>query len=210
MRPRSRLAFTLVEVLVGVALSGLVVGTMLTIYFSTTRMGFFGELSGTLQEGALAMAIVQRDLTQAVQQPGRLVTGAVIMGRNQFKLIRVRMQDDGNLAGDKIRYTWEETSAGNFRIKRSVNDAEGRYLPGLFTAVPKIEQLGGVGGGPFVRVTMTLATRDVAEENRQFQGVEKTVLTSLTRVMGPEGIQGEMTHFDMFEELDSFVAWLLD
>jgi len=154
------------------------------------------------------MAIIQRDLTQAVQQPGRLVSGAVIMGSSQFKLIRVRMQENGNLTGDKIRYTWEETGAGNFRIRRSVNGDPGRLLPGLFTAVPKIEQLGGIGGGPFVRVTMTLATRDISDESRRFKGAETTVLSSLTRVMGPEGIQGEMTHFDMFEEMDGFINWL--
>lgn len=202
---KRRKGITLVDALLGLAIGSLVLGAMMLVFFSTNRMGFYGQLAGTLQEGALAMAIIQKDLVQAVQQPSRFIDQAVLLTRSDFKLIRVKLDEDGSVGGDKVRYTYEETSAGNFRISRSVGDEPARYLPGLFAGKPDIAQLDSPGG-PFIRVTLRMATRDVAAE--QARGGEMAIISTVTRVMGPEEVQGEITPFDMFDDLEATIHWL--
>jgi len=187
---RARRGFTLAEALVALAIGLLVIGAILVVFYSLNKMSRSSELSGALQEAALAMSIVQRDLVQAVQRPDPTSTSPVLVEPNSFQMIRGVLRPDGRIDGQRITYRKQPTASGAFRLRRDVNDTTS-LVPGAFKSV-QFAQLDG-NGGPFVRVTMRLEVQE--------GGAQECMLSSLVRVCGPELIGSPAFSWDFMDSL---------
>jgi type II secretory pathway pseudopilin PulG len=181
---RSRLAATLVEVLMALAVGIIAIAAILMIFLSVRKMEHAGDLSGALQEAALAMATIQKDLVQAVQKPLPGVTSAVLPTSDGWCMIRGVMKPDGSIEGTPVQYRRVYTQQQNYRIERKIG-TDLHTLPGLYRNVD-FKGLKGAGH-PFVRVTLHLATHDVKIAPGKAKGSEEAVLSSLVRIQGPEG-----------------------
>lgn len=177
---RSRGGATMAEALVAVGIGFLVIGGSLMVFLSLRKMGQSSELSGALQEAALAMTIVQRDLVQAVHRPDPTATSPVMVLPKSFQLIRGVLKPDGTIEGDRIVYRKEPVGKETYRLRRDVG-GKTSLVPGVFREVQFAECKGD--GGPFVRVTMRV---EVHEGSKQ-----ECMLSSLVRVCGPENIRSE-------------------
>lgn len=193
-----RRGVTFVEALVALLLAVVAFGMMWTLYFSTARMGHMGDLAGAMQEAAIALQILQRDLTQAVQKPDPSVDCAVQIRRNGFQLLRAEFQPDGRISGKLVVFRREATPNGNFRLKRTFDGQDSR-LPGLYRDV-KFVQLRGAGG-PYIRVTLRVATHDVKAADVAGKASEEAVVSALVRVMGPEAVGGSVFSFPFLDLL---------
>lgn len=196
-----RHAVTFVEALVALTLALIALGMVFSLYSSTNKMSHMSELSAAMQEGSIAMALLQEDLTQAVQKPDPSVDSAVIVKKTGFQMLRAVFQPDGSISGKLVVYRKEPTPAGNFRIKRTVDGKDTR-LPGLYRDV-KFSRLGNVAGEPYVRVTLRVATHDVPGQAAIGKASEEAVLSSLVRVMGPEMVGSSILSFPFLGVLNS-------
>lgn len=187
-----RRGVTFVEALVSLLLATVAMGMMFSLYSSTVRMGHAGDLAGAMQEAAIALQILQRDLTQAVQKPDPSVDCAVQIKKNGFQLLRAEFQPSGSINGKLVVYRKEPTPNGNFRIKRTFDGVDSR-LPGLYRAIKFVELQGA--GGPFVRITLRVATHDIAAKDVEGKASEEAVVSALVRVMGPENVGGTIFEF---------------
>jgi hypothetical protein len=178
-----RAGFTLVEAIVALGIGLVAIVAILMIFFSIGKMSHVSDLSGALQDAALAMAIIQKDLTQAAQKPDPKAEGTVVVLPQAFQLLRAQLRPDGSVDGKLVVYQKEPTSGKHFRLRRAFG-RERSLLPGVFRSV-RFQQLEGAGG-PFVRVTLRVSTHDAAEGARPPKASEEAVLSSLVRVMGPE------------------------
>lgn len=185
---RSRHAFTLIEAVLVVAIAALLIATMMTVYSSTNKMAHYGDLASALQEGSLALAMIQDDLSQAVQKPDKNVAGAVIVLPNSFQLLRAKLQPGGAIAGELVVYKKIANPAGGFRLKRQVGSNKA-FVPGVFNDV-QFAQFDG-DGGPFVRMTLKVSAHQTdTPAGQEKQGSDEAVLTTLIRVQGPEMVGG--------------------
>lgn len=181
---KTRRAFTLLEAVLVVAIAALLIATLMTIYFSTNRMAHYGDLSAALQEGSLALALIQDDLSQAVQKPDRNVSGAVMVLPNAFQLLRAKLGPGGSISGELVVYKKMPNPSGGFRLKRQVGAAKA-FIPGIFNEV-QFEQFEG-DGGPFVRMTLKVSAHaSEATPGQPRKGSDEAILTTLVRVQGPE------------------------
>ena len=194
-------AYTLVETLVSVAVGLACLAIMITLFTATRRMTNVGDLSSALSQASIAMEILHRDLSQAVQKPVPTVDRIVfpLKTNDGFRFIRGERRDDGTLTGKLVSYQRERTSAGNFRLVRRIDAQEDR-LPGTFSAI-KVGTFKATGG-PFLRVTLHVVARDVTSSSPA-QGSDEAVLTTLVRVAGPEMIQSGLLEFKFMEALKS-------
>jgi hypothetical protein len=192
-----RRAFTVAEVLVALAIGFAVLAAILGIFQAIRRMSHMGDLAGTLQEAAMAMAYIEKDLSQAVQKPDPKFDSAVIVGKDYFQMLKAECKPDGAIAGQLVIYQTLVSPGGNLRLRRR-QGAEGRAIPGLFRQV-SFQQLKGPGG-PYVRVTLTLATHDVTATTGKAS--EEAVVTGLVRVMGPEMVGSKAYSFGFMEGLN--------
>lgn len=195
---RLRSATTLIEVLVALMVGLGALGAIFTIFFSVRKMEHAGDLSGSLQEAALAMAIIHKDLTQAVQKPAPGVTSAVRPTADGFQLIRGVLKPDGSIQGLQVQYRKVFTPQGNYRMERKVKTALSS-LPGLYRSVEFIGLNGA--GGPFVRVTLHLAVHDTAAGPGGPKGSEEAVVSSLVRIQGPEMVGSTSFPFSFMSAL---------
>lgn len=180
---RSRLATTLIEVLMALIVGLIAIAAIIMIFMSVRKMEHAGDLSGALQEAALAMATIQKDITQAVQKPAPGVTCAVMPTGDGWCMIRGVMKPDGSIEGIPLQYRKVFTQNQNYRIERKVQ-TELHGLPGLYRDMKFVPH--NAAGGPFVRVTLHVASHDTKTEAVGSKGSETAVLTSLVRVQGPE------------------------
>jgi type II secretory pathway pseudopilin PulG len=194
-----RAAFTLVEALVATALGCIVLAGILAFTQGARQMAQSGDLAGALQEAALAMLTIERDLLQAVQKPDPKVREVVMVTQKSVRMIRGRVKADGSIGGQLVVYRKEKTPAGNFRLLREEGGQQ-RRLPGLFR-LAGFETLEGAGG-PFVRVTLVVVSHDASPAANP-SGSEQAILTSLVRVVGPESIDTEMFDWNFLDELKS-------
>lgn len=196
-----RHAVTFVEVLVALTLALIALGLVFSLYSSTNRMSHMSDLSAAMQEGAIAMATLQADLTQAVQKPDPLVDSAVLVRKNGFQMLRAEFLPDGSISGKLVVYRKERTGAGNFRVRRTF-DGKDSQLPGLYRDV-KFARLGSTAGEPYVRVTLRVATHDVPGQAAIGKASEEAVISSLVRVMGPEMVGSSVFPFSFLGLLNN-------
>ena len=140
---RRQRAVTLVEGLVAMAIGLMVLGLLYAFSGSVERMSRHADLSGALQEGVLAMAQIEQDLTHAVQRPDASLTGAVRVSAAGFQLIRGDFRPDGSIAGRPVSYRRLEAGRGQFRLARK-SGTERKNLPGTFRSI-RFAQLEGAG-----------------------------------------------------------------
>jgi hypothetical protein len=186
------------EAVLALALGLLVLGAIVTISQAIRKMSHMGDLAGTLQEAAIAMAYMEKDLTQAVQKPDPKFDSPVILGADRFQLLRAVPKPDGSIGGQLVVYRVVASTGGNFRLRRQFVKDE-QNIPGLFRAV-RFAQLRGPGG-PFVRVTLRMMSHDTAESTGK--GSEEAVLTGLVRVMGPEMVSSRALSFGFMGSLNA-------
>jgi type II secretory pathway pseudopilin PulG len=179
-----RRAFTMAEALVALGIGLLVIGAMLMVFLSIGKMTRSSELSGALQEAALAMAIIQKDLMQAVQKPDPNSKSPVQTLPTSFQMIRGTLKDDGSITGERIVYRKEPTASGAYRLRRQIGE-ESTLIPGTFKDLIFGEYKGD--GGPYVRVSIRLEVHE--------GGKQECLLSSLVRVSGPEFIRSPVFDF---------------
>lgn len=194
---RRRKGFTVMEALLAAGLGALVLGGMITIFSAIRKMAGVGELAGTLQEAALAMAHIEKDLTQAVQKPDPAVDSPVLVGKDHFQMLRAEFKPDGAIQGKLVAYQAVGTEGGNFRLERRFGSQKST-IPGVFRSVSFAAFDGP--GGPFVRVTLVMAVVDTSGPSSG-KGSEEAVLSGLVRVMGPEMIGSQAYGFDLMQSL---------
>lgn len=188
---RTRLGFTVVEMVVASAIAVLAIGGMIAVYLSIGKMTQAGDLSSTLQEAALAMATIQQDLAQARPEGGR---GPVVRGaKGGFELTQWSLEPGGAVAPVKVRYSLEKTATGRMRVRRE-RGRESRLLAGLYRSI-RFEQLEGAGG-PFVRVFLTACSHDL-KGDRPVGAAEETVMTTLVRTAAPELVASKLLNADL-------------
>ena len=180
----SRRAFTLIETIVTLAVAALILGTAIALWVSTGQMSRVADLAGGLQEAALAMAIIEGDLVQAVRKPDPAVDRVVRLTDRSAQLVRAAIAPDGTVSGKLVVYRFIKQD-GTFRVRRRAGGEE-QLLPGVFDAIA-FDQLDGAGG-PFVRVTLSVAVHGGGPSDR---ASDHAVLTALVRTCGPELIQSE-------------------
>jgi hypothetical protein len=185
------------EVLLAAGIGALVLGGMITIFGAIRKMAGVGELAGTLQEASLALAYIEKDLTQAVQKPDPAVDSPVVVAKDHFQMLRAEFEPDGTIKGKLVVYQVIGTDGGNFRLKRRFGSQESP-IPGIFRRV-QFASFDGPGG-PFVRVTLVMAVTDTANPTAG-KGFEEAVLSGLVRVMGPEMIGSQAYGFDLMQSL---------
>jgi prepilin-type N-terminal cleavage/methylation domain-containing protein len=190
--------FTLVETVMAVAVGLLALGAMTAMFVGIRKMAGQADIAATLQEGSLAMASLQKDLTQAVQKPDPTLDSAVIVKAGAFQMVRGEFAPDGTVKGGLVVYRTVGTPGGLFRLVRTHNSSE-RRIPGLFKQI-KFVQL-RAAGGPYVRVTMKMAAQDTATSAQSTSGSQEAVLTSLTRIQGPEMITATAFSWSQLEAL---------
>lgn len=180
---RRRDAFTMAEATVALGIGLLVIGAILMVFVSIGKMTRSSGLSGAMQEAALAMAIVQKDLMQAVQKPDPKADSPVLTLPTSFQMIRGTLRPDGSITGERIVYR-KEPATPPYRLRRQVGE-QSALLPGVFKDLRFAEVEGK--GGPFVRVLMRLEVNE--------GGKQECLLSSLVRVSGPEYIQSPVFNF---------------
>lgn len=196
---------TLVEALLATVLALMALSAVLMILFSVRKMESAGDLAGALQEASLAMAVIQEDLSQAVQKPDPSVDTAVQVSKKSVQLLRGVLKDDGSIDAKRVVYEKEATAGGNFRLLRKY-DSERGFLPGVYRSL-RFDQLEGAGG-PFVRVTLHLAVTDSSiPVGQSASGLQEAVLTSLVRIQGPEMV-GSRAFGWSFMSLLKLIPWL--
>jgi hypothetical protein len=196
---------TLLEALIATVVGMLALAAVVLVLWSVRKMEGAGNVASALQEAALAMSTIQEDLSQAVQKPDPKVDAAVMVKPQSVQLLRGILKNDGTIDAKLVEYRKEKTPAGNFRLLRRYGGAQDR-MPGLYRAM-QFDQLDGPGG-PFVRVTLRVATADVAaEKGKDAGGLEETVLTALVRVQGPE-MAGSKAFGWSFLSLLKLIPWL--
>jgi len=179
-----RAGVTCVEILLAVSIGLLVLAGIVVILAMVGRMSRMGEAAGSLQEAALAMALLQKDLFQAVQKPDPTVDTAVVVGSDGFQMVQGRFSRDGSVAGQLVVYRVLPTGTGNFRLRREC-DGKARGVPGIFRKILFHRLM--AAGGPYVRVTLCVRTRD-GDAGAATAGSDEVVLSSLVRIQGPEMI----------------------
>lgn len=174
---------TLLESLLATALALGAIAAILMIFYSMRKMEGAGDVAGALQEATLAMAIIQEDLAQAVQNPDE-PDAAVAVRKNSVQLLRGRLKPDGSVDANLVMYQKVPTPGGNFRLKRTYG-GKGHLLPGMYRSVGFVLLKGP--GGPFVRAVLHVAVKDTrVAKDAQAGGLEEVVKTALVRVQGPE------------------------
>ena len=193
--------YTLVETLVAAAVGVGCLAIMVTLFTATRKMSNVGDLSAAMGEASIALEILHRDLSQAVQKPVPTVDRIVFPSKanDGFRFILGERRDDGVLTGRLVQYRREQLASGKFKLVRQI-DAQVDRLPGTFSAI-KVGTFKATGG-PFLRVTLHVVARD-GPAGAPVQGSDEAVLTTLVRVAGPEMIQSGLLEFKFMEALKS-------
>jgi len=198
---RNRRAYTLVEVLVAIAVGLTVLAAAVALLGVVRRMTDVGDFSAALAEGAVAMEILHRDLSCAVQKPDPAMPDVVQLadGQPALQFILGALDGTGALTGTRVVYRREPLPSGNFRLLRVVGDGPPEPLPGVYSHIACDEHDGA--GGPFLRITLHVVARDVATGKPG--GKDEAVLTSLFRVKGPEMLHSGLVRFPFLDGLKS-------
>lgn len=175
---------SLIEGLLAVVLGCMVLGVLMALSSSTNKMAAASDISAAMQEGAIALHTIQRDVMQAVPRPDPDKPDAVQTNPNDFQLLRGAFKPDGAVDGQLVVYRKQSTPGRNFRLTRRVASGKEQLVPGLFRSVT-FAQLDGAGG-PFVRITLRLAAHDAPPKPGPPKASEEAVLSALVRIMGPE------------------------
>jgi type II secretory pathway pseudopilin PulG len=193
-----RRGYTLIEMMVAAAVGIGCLSIMITLFTMTRRMSNAGELSAALSEAAMAMEILHRDLSQAVQKPDPAVGRVVfpLKSGDGFRFIRGERRD-GVLAGTLVTYEREKLPSGRLRLVRRI-DSRTTHLPGTYSAI-RVKEARPTGG-PFLRVTLHVLAREIPA-GAPVSPSDEAVLTSLVRVAGPEMVQSPLLEFKFMEEL---------
>ena len=198
----ARRGYTLIEVLVAAAVGCAVLAATIQMLTSVRRMSNVGDFSAALAEGSLALEILHRDLSCAVQKPDPAITEVVQVSKDQpaMQFLLAKTDANGALTGTRIVYRREQLASGNFRLLRQEGTSAAIPIPGAFSKV-RVETFNGAGG-PFIRVTLHVVTRDVAPGSTA-GGLDEAVLTSLIRVAGPEMLNSGIVRFKFMDGLKS-------
>ena len=196
----TRRGYTLIEVLVAASIALAVIAAAVGLLTATRKMSNVGDFGSALAEGSIALEILHRDLSCAVQKPDPSVAGVVQVVANppglQFILARF---DDAGLSGTRVVYRREKLPTGHFRITRQEGTREPSPLPGTYAKI-NVETFEGAGG-PFIRVTLHVLARDAT--GGPTSGIDEAVLTSLIRVAGPEMLNSPSLRFKFMDGLKS-------
>lgn len=179
----TRRGTTLVELLVAFAIATMLLGAATGVLNLLQRMAGAGDLSGAMQQAGLALAVVERDLREAVTRPAAR-SEPVVVSRDSVQLIRGELAQGGVFAGRLVVYEKERGPGGaGWRLRRS-SSGSSELLPGWYEGVDIVLLAGS--GGPFVRVTFTVSS------NPRVPGSAQAVVSSLARVARPDLVPSEL------------------
>jgi Tfp pilus assembly protein PilE len=195
-----RRGYTLFEMMISAAVGTAVLFAMFTVFTATRRMSNVGELGAALSEASIAMEMIHRDLTQAVQKPDPSIESVVQMAKDApaLQFIRGEPAPNNGLTGTVIVYRREKLPTGRFRILRQEGGGPASPLPGTYSAV-RVDTFAGAGG-PFIRLTLHVVAREAAPAGPA-GGADEAVLTTLIRVPSPEMLNSGLLRFKFLDEL---------
>lgn len=173
---------TIVETIIAVTLGLIAIIGVVALLLSVTKSTRAGDLANALQEAALALASIERDVMCAASTPDGRV--AVRVSAAELKLALGTFQTDGRVGATLVRYQPEAQQPAGFRIRRT-EGSRSWTLPGLLERF-RFEELGGAGG-PYLRVTLHVAAPS-AQPAVAARGAtsEPAVLSGLIRLTGTE------------------------